>query len=95
VEKEGNGTVLGIDAHGNVLTNLQESDLEVIGKQFYVQLGSSTAKVEVGDDFYSVKEGEAVAFKTAYNLFMLAVNGGTLEKKLGKVNVGDTLRVFV
>ena len=78
------GSVVFIDSYGNVITNIDRSLFEQIGKgeQFVIELARNNQIERISNEYNEVPEGELVAIFNSANHLEIAMRNGTINTML-------------
>ncbi len=84
------GTIIHIDAFGNLITNIEEKDL--LNKSFSIKAGTTILK-KLSNSYAEIKIGEPLAIIGSSNFLEIAIRNGNAQHKLS-LNLGDRIEVI-
>jgi S-adenosyl-L-methionine hydrolase (adenosine-forming) len=78
------GHVMRVDNYGNVITNIQWQDFEILskGKNFTIQFGGEKAK-RIQTDYHQVEQGDCFVLFNSLGLLEIGINKGNGSELLG------------
>ena len=89
------GSIVFIDSYGNVITNIERSLFDQIGKgqPFIIELARSNQIERISSEYNEVPEGEILALFNSSNHLEIAMRNGTINTMLNlKLNDSITIR---
>jgi len=85
------GTIIHIDAFGNLITNIEQKDLS--NKSFSIKAGTTILN-NLSKSYADNKIGEALAIYGSSNFLEIAIRNGNAQHKLS-LNIGDKLELIL
>jgi len=89
------GEIIHIDGFGNIITNLREKDLELIGtkKTVNLEIKDTRLKLELCKAYSEVKARQPLAIIGSHNFLEISINQGNAAEGF-KTRVGDKVRLY-
>ena len=85
------GTIIHIDAFGNLITNIEEKNL--LNKSLSIKAGTTILN-KLSNSYAEVKIGEPLAIFGSFNFLEIAIRNGNAQRKLS-LNIGDRIEVIL